>query len=727
MPSSPTGGASTGFTLNRRIGAAKSKEITTFENFIEGYRSREDTSLLKPETLVAGSHDVLVGTTGRIRSREGYYIDGTSSSVVSVTRRLPDWEMGTGFVHHLRAGGLTSAGNNGQLQLRWIDTLGALGTAGGTYWLPLLTALTSTYFQSTNYWDTTNLKAKDLFVNRTGTIWEWTGAIGTVKSNTTTTVTLNGTQTLAQLKFDIPTYTFTVSSANATSGATYTNNGNTFTVSSTISSGTTLVATGTGVSASSGTLTLATGTGDATITFSSVSATSYSLINNGNVYVYTGTDGNQTFTGMSSLPTFVVNSPTYEQPIPFTFSTGTFTNSITPPVGFTCDLIGVLSTNQVMVASIVNNLVYLSQAGTYKNYAQSTARLQYEGDTMETIGAVTAFSPQENDMYISAGLDEWYKTDFIQTTITDSTTGTTLTFETSQLAQLKTTFNQAAQSQYATTKIANDIVYLSNEPFINSLGRVTNILETPQITNLSYPIVSDMNQYNFTDASAFYFQLKLYVAIPQSGVVIIYNMTNPKAPFWEAPQYLPISGFCAIGNMLIGHSYNTFESYVMFVGYSDRATSANTTGNSINSVALFAFQTLGLRAFRKSMNKFFVEGYITEPTTLNVGLVFRSPQNGVTAAQTLTIAGTGSYVINNVIDNSLGKMALGKNPLGTDLIQAQQKNLPPYFAVIITEPRDPFLSYQPMFYSYGTSQRWELLSFGSNAAPASEMPVDITN
>ena len=63
-------------------------------------------------------------------------------------------------------------------------------------------------------------------------------------------------------------FTFTVSSANATVGATYINNGQTFTVTSTISSGTTLISTGTGVPLSSGTLTKTSGTGDATITFS---------------------------------------------------------------------------------------------------------------------------------------------------------------------------------------------------------------------------------------------------------------------------------------------------------------------------------------------------------------------------------------------------------------------------------------------------------------------------
>lgn len=63
-------------------------------------------------------------------------------------------------------------------------------------------------------------------------------------------------------------YTFTVTSANATVGATYTNNGQTFTVLSTIAASTTLRMYGTGAPAASGTLTKASGTGDATIAFS---------------------------------------------------------------------------------------------------------------------------------------------------------------------------------------------------------------------------------------------------------------------------------------------------------------------------------------------------------------------------------------------------------------------------------------------------------------------------
>lgn len=75
-------------------------------------------------------------------------------------------------------------------------------------------------------------------------------------------------------------YTFTVSSANATLGAVYSNNGQMFTVGATIVAGTSLAATGSGLPSSSGTLTLVSGTGDATIAFSAFSQSTLVTLTN---------------------------------------------------------------------------------------------------------------------------------------------------------------------------------------------------------------------------------------------------------------------------------------------------------------------------------------------------------------------------------------------------------------------------------------------------------------
>jgi hypothetical protein len=114
-----------------------------------------------------------------------------------------------------------------------------------------------------------------------------------------------------------PVYTFTVSPANATTGATYTNNGKTFTVVSTISAGTTLICTGTGAPSSAEVLTLSSGSGDATITFSSfVAANSTAFPPTGSIYIGRGSVNIEgplpysSITRVGSYYAFNLSSPT---------------------------------------------------------------------------------------------------------------------------------------------------------------------------------------------------------------------------------------------------------------------------------------------------------------------------------------------------------------------------------------------------------------------------------
>lgn len=87
-----------------------------------------------------------------------------------------------------------------------------------------------------------------------------------------------GTTYYAGSVVGVPLTVFTVTSANATVGATYTNNGQTFTVQSTIAGQTQLTAQFTDLPTASGTLTKASGTGDATITFSAYTVTNASYV-----------------------------------------------------------------------------------------------------------------------------------------------------------------------------------------------------------------------------------------------------------------------------------------------------------------------------------------------------------------------------------------------------------------------------------------------------------------
>src|ERR1700742_1364527 len=193
MPAKP---AKTGasFSVSKKIAAAKIHETATVEDFVIGYRNREDTSLLKPQTIVAGSHDILTDVSGRVNSRKGYILDGAGSSVLAPIKSSFAWETQNGELRNVRAGFLTN-GTDGKLQFRFVADDGTIT------WYDLLTGLSSTLFNFTNYWDEGRLHAFLLFVNGARGIWEWSGAVGTVASSTTGSITLSGTKTLAQLGF----------------------------------------------------------------------------------------------------------------------------------------------------------------------------------------------------------------------------------------------------------------------------------------------------------------------------------------------------------------------------------------------------------------------------------------------------------------------------------------------------------------------------------------------
>lgn len=635
MPNPPQKTGSN-FSLSRKVGAAKLKEIIVQSSFTKGYRNREDVTLLPPGTMVTGSHDVMTNVSGRIASRKGYTIDGAPSTVVAPILFAVDWQVHTGDTRHLRAGFLTSAGNDGKLQFRYEDS------SGNVTYLDLMTGLTSVSFNSADYWDTTNLQSLLLLVNGTSNIFDWSGAVTTLASATANTITLNGTKTWAQLGFYLTTGT---------------------------------------------------------------------VIINGTSYGYTGGTSTTTLTGVTPDPSAEpVDSVIYQKP------RTTANSSITGlPSSFQNNLISALN-NQVYVGSFVDNSVYVSKINNFKDFSFSTPRVVGEGALLTLDGTPTSFIPQENYMAISAGHDQWY-----ETTLTLSAD---LTMESLTVTRLKTTSNQAAISQAATSKIKNDIVFISFEPIFNTLGRVDNVVLTPQVTDVSFPIVDDMDNYDFTDSSTIYWKQYAILAIPASSRVLIFNMTDPKNRFWECPLIMQISRFSIIDGELYGHSYQTSESYKLFDGYADRAIPGVSIGNPINAVVFFAFENSGIRPKTKSFNKLWIEGYISPTTILTSGIQY--DQDGCATMTSYDISGTDSSVVcSSTSNNSLGKNSLGKFPLGGNL-DVSSSQLPPRFNVIKTFPRTPYFNWQPSFGSSGVNQNWELLGFGTNASPTSEGENNIT-
>jgi hypothetical protein len=133
-------------------------------------------------------------------------------------------------------------------------------------------------------------------------------------------------------------------------------------------------------------------------------STPKSFFINGITYTFTAFSGD-TLTGVAPDPTLAghaVGSVIFQI---------IKTNATTPAAGVKNDLIAV-TRNQVYLASYTSRLVYVSKNTSYIDYTFSSPRLPGDGALITLDGTPTGFAPQEENMYISAGTDQWYKTEF---------------------------------------------------------------------------------------------------------------------------------------------------------------------------------------------------------------------------------------------------------------------------------------------------------------------------
>lgn len=630
--------AGASYSSTRRLASARMREFSLVSKYPLGYRNREDITNLPPGVLIVGSQNVITNVSERVQIRQGYALDGATSAVAAPVLASFDWlTRGNGEVH-MRAGGLTSAGNDGKLQYRYDDG------AGTITWRDLLTALTTVAYNFTTYWNITESLREVLFVNGTSNIYRWNGATAVISSKTATTITKTGTTTWLDAGF--------------------------------------------------------------------YSAGNKSIVINGNVYTYTGGESTTTLTGVSPTPVGEADGSIVHQ------SVVTVANSAMSGITatFTNGLIRTLN-NQVFVGSLTSSVLWISKVNDFTDYTSSTPRETGEGASLILDQNLVALEPQENFMYVSAGQDLWYNISFeLQT----STVG--VTYEQVNALPLKTGRQQGALSQAYVSHMKNDIILLSNEPTVDTFGRIETSLATPQTVNISDPIKLDMDSYNFTDGSIFYWRYYILLAVPVEGIVRIFNL-NTKS--WEAPQTLPISRFYIVDGELYGHSFNTFESYQLFTGYADR-TYPDFNGFPIIANWVFSYENYGSRYTYKRADELYVEGYINANTTLTASIVYEL--DGCVTTKNFTLDGDNSQFVCTLSSDSLGKVSLGKVKLGGGMLSihpGSQQGLPPKFRWIPTFNNTNFFECSIAFSVAGTDERMELLAFGLNASPAPEEAVQI--
>ncbi len=424
-----------------------------------------------------------------------------------------------------------------------------------------------------------------------------------------------------------------------------------------------------------------------------------SVVINGNTYTYTGGEGTTTLTGVTPDPTGEALNSLVIQSVRTTLNSAMTGIAAT----FENDLISILR-NQVYIGSFKNNTVYVSKVNDYTNYSFTTpTRVVGEGALLTFDDVPKGFAPQEDTMYVSAGLDWWYKVTF--------SVSADLTAESITVLPLKTSALEGAQSQALIGKVINSVFFVSNEPVLTDLGRVANNLATPQAVNISDPIKPEFSAYDFTNASVTYHKYNVYVALPAESKVLIYNLAKG---WWEAPQIMPITRFSVIDGDLYGHSSQSPVTFKMFTGYNDN-------GNPINCIAAFSYQSYGMRGHKKNMNEMYFEGYLSSNTSLAIGIKYDF--GGFNGIQQFTASGNAlKYIFATTVDASFGKNPLGEQPIGS--ITDSPLNMPKYRSIFTTRKIN-FFETQVFFQTNDVDQQWQILCYGGNIMLSADQNADI--
>lgn len=645
------------------------------DDFSAGFQAKRDATQLPSGALIVSSQNVRITDGDRVGNRHGSIIDGSTSTAETPIMSKHVFKKRDGTEIPMRSYGTV-------IEYRH-PTLGT--------WQNLMTGLTTgLVFGYADHNINTELIEKVYFCNAVDPYTRWTGAFtqlngalaggeatitvdsvlqsqvfysGTASGGSTTTAQISPGTWGTDLWNNFYIY--------VTSGA---NVGLISKISATTSTQVTFTALGSAV-----------GAGD-TFEIRKVAYNdgSHLKLRIGTTTVtYTGFGSATTFTGCSSTPAAADNAAVTQAP----------EESYVAPRGN----IFLVYNTRMFVAGVKKNpqAVYYSKLLDATDFSFSATRIAGEGgivDNPEGGGAITGLAIQEDTIYMM-------KKNIIKTL--------TFTQDGEDLPMVSTLLqapNVGPNYLLAPFKIDNQVYYMTEEGAVKSATRVEN-LTSVQAVQISDPIVSYMKDLDINTPSGIFFKQKAYIAVKSSGstyndVVLVYNFQKSA---WESPIVgWNVNCWSIYNNELyFGSSLNP-ETYKVD---EDRFDDNN---SPYESVARFAFSNVGEPAFPKQMGSIFLEGYITENTTITITALYN--YGASQESRSTTLSGTESdYIVATSDTTGLGLYPLGEEPDASlaDVPEDLQK-----FRIYLQTERQPFYEMSLEISSNAAGARWEVLRIG---------------
>lgn len=263
---------------------------------------------------------------------------------------------------------------------------------------------------------------------------------------------------------------------------------------------------------------------------------------------------------------------------------------------------------------------------------------------------------QENTEYINMQNGQWW---YFQRILSRNDQQETLVFE-----PLKVACSNKCIDPWLIGYMENDLIFVGIDKVLNLIGRL-ELIQLPQIGNLSKPVQNDFNNGTFTGGTIVYMNKILNITSPQQSIQFQYN-NNVGCKYWNPPKTFSENGMQSIiqvngENVLITHSNFRNQSFTMF-------TNSNGDGENNDEYTITIrtpYEIFRNRWIQKQSNMAFSEGYITGKPPL-IHTVF-CDVNGS--------SGIFPHIMQPVVDSvtdtsSLGQGSNGSHPLGSDTTTA---------------------------------------------------------
>lgn len=362
--------------------------------------------------------------------------------------------------------------------------------------------------------------------------------------------------------------------------------------------------------------------------------------------------------------------------------------------------------NRLLIAGIASSsqAVYFSKYGDPTDYLTPglvSAATDADADIFNLVeggGAVTGMSMDENALYI------FKKSIIYKVSLTDTDYNVT---------QLKP-FDGRSQTtglayQGGTFSGGNEIFFVTPDNQIMSIQRVENV-DFPQIVPISSAIQNTVDDMSFDTMSGIVFKDQAYFSA-KSSVDATFNDTtlvwNIREKQWDSPIIGWNTSDYAVYDDGTGENLYLSDAVSPNVYVFDKEVIDDTFEVKANwRSKQFDF---GLPHSQKSINNFYVQGYIAQNTTLTIKLLL--DEDGYTQSFSTDFTGEETaYIFNSDTSNAFGLSPFGAYRFGS---YDTATNMKPFRIYLNKNFRPlPFYNAQVDFSSEGLNEKWEITYFG---------------